>query len=187
MIGLIQKVLLELVESEGGPEALAEVRAKAELAPGQDFRIDTDYDDGQCLRLIRAAQSHFQLDEEALWALYADYFINISRRMFPMFYQVSGSARDFLKRQPAVHATLAAGLRDEDERDRVRDKFSVREQGDRLLVTYGSPNRLCGLYEALFRRLLQEYGETGQFVVERCRKRGDAACRFCLQVEAAGD
>lgn len=187
MIGLIQKILLELVEREGGAKALADVTRRAGLAEVPDFRIDTDYPDDECLRLIEATQAVFGLDEEALYRLYADAFIVESRRLFPMFYRMSPTARDFLERQPRVHDTLASSLRNEASRERVRDKFAIRREGEDLVVTYGSPNRLCGLYEALFDRLLQEYGEAGELSVRTCQKRGDPVCTFCLRTETAID
>lgn len=187
MIGLIQKVLIDLVRDQGGDEAVQAICRRADVPPEREFRIDTDYDDAECLRLIEATGDHFGLDEQTVYRLYADRFIRESRALFPMFYQMSPSARDFLKRQPKVHATLASSLRSEESRDRVRDKFSIEEVGDTLVVTYRSPNRLCGLYEALFERLLEEYGETGRFEVTSCQKHGDPVCTFCLHTEPASE
>lgn len=187
MIGLIQRVLIDLVHQHGGDEAVHAICRQAGVPPERDFRIDTDYADGECLRLIEATGEHFGLDEKTLYRLYADHFIKESRKLFPMFYQMSSSAREFLMRQPRVHDTMASSLRSEASRDRVRDKFSVEEDGDTLVVTYRSPNRLCGLYEALFERLLDEYGDTGTFERTSCQKRGDPVCTFRLRTESAGD
>lgn len=184
MIGLIQKVLMDLVRDQGGEQAVQAVCARAGVDPATGFRIDTDYADIECLALMEATGDYFGLDETTLYQRYADHFIVASRRLFPMFYQMSGSAREFLQRQPRVHATLASSLRNEESRERVRDKFAVDEDGDALMVTYSSPNRLCGLYEALFQRLLAEYGETGTFEIKACQKQGADACRFCLRTEA---
>ena len=106
---------------------------------------------------------------------------------FPTFYQLAPNARDFLRRQPAIHGGLATALQDAEARSRVVDKFDLREDGPDLVVDYVSPNRLCGLYHALFERILDEYGETGDLSVEKCRKRGDDCCRFRLSFETADD
>ncbi len=149
MIGFIQKVLVDIIRTEGGEEALVAIGRKAGLDEVPDYRIDRDYPDDECLRLLQATGEYFGLDEDALYRLYADHFIRESRQLFPMFYQMAGSARAFLERQPRIHTVLASGLRNEESRERVRDKFEIDQQGDDLLVTYRSPNRLCGLYEAL--------------------------------------
>ncbi|MFL1407000.1 heme NO-binding domain-containing protein [Marinobacter sp. M1N3S26] len=181
MIGYIQKVLVDTIRAEGGEQALAIICQRAGVEGIPEFRIDQDYPDDECLRMIAETGAYFGLDEESLFRLYADRFIRESRERFPMFYQMAGSARDFLERQPRVHTVLAAGLRGEASRDRVRDKFDIERNGDDLMVTYRSPNRLCGLYEALFNRVLEEFGETGSMEILACQKRGAEACRFCLK------
>lgn len=184
MIGLIQRVLIQVIEDQGGDEALDAICQTVGLSERPDFRIDQDYDDDECLALIQATADHFQLSEETLFRLYADHFIRITRRQFPMFYDMSNSAREFLERQPRIHSTLAASLRDESSRARVRDKFDAWQEGEHIHVLYRSSNRLCGLYEALFYRLLDEFGESGHLSVKACQKRGDAACEFCLGLES---
>ncbi|WP_158025871.1 hypothetical protein [Salinicola socius] len=44
--------------------------------------------------------------------LYADLFIDWTRRHDPMFFSMADSAQAFLGRQPAIHASLGAGIRD---------------------------------------------------------------------------
>lgn len=183
MIGLIQKVLVDTIREQGGETALQSIAASSGVSLESEFRIDRDYSDDDCQRLIAATAQQFDLSEEDLYRLYADRFVQASRQLFPRFYQMAGSAREFIERQPRIHATLASSLSSEESRGRVRDKFEVEECGNDLLVTYRSPNRLCGLYQALYQRILQEYGETGGFEVRSCQKRGDAACVFCLTME----
>lgn len=180
MIGLIQKVLMDLVHDQGGDAAVTAVLRLAGVPEDRSFRMDTDYADEECLKLVEAAAQHFQLDESTLYELYADAFIRESRERFPTFYRMAPNARDFLRRQPAIHDGMATALQDAEARDRVVNKFSLSEDDKDLVVDYTSPNRLCSLYQALFHRVLQEYGDTGDITVEQCRKRGDACCRFRL-------
>lgn len=187
MIGFIQKVLVGIIREEGGEDALATICQRAGIEGIPDFRIDQDYPDDECLRMIEETGRYFGLDETALYQLYADRFVRQSRERFPMFYTMAGSAREFLERQPRVHTVLASGLREKTSRDRVRDKFEIESSGDDLLVIYRSPNRLCGLYEALFNRILEEFGDTGSMDILACQKRGDDACRFCLRLGAVNE
>lgn len=183
MIGLIQKVLVDTIREQGGESALQKIAADAGVTLHEAFRIDRDYPDDECLRLIAATASYFKMDEDSLYQLYADRFVRTSRTLFPRFYQMAASAREFIERQPRIHAILASSLASEESRGRVRDKFEVAPCGDDLLVNYRSPNRLCGLYKALYQRILAEYGDTGSFEIQRCQKRGDPVCTFCLKME----
>ncbi|WP_110643348.1 hypothetical protein [Salinicola sp. CPA57] len=89
--------------------------------------------------------------------LYADLFIDWTRRHDPMFFSMADSAQAFLGRQPAIHASLGAGIRDPHLRSRVNDKLQVVEQGGRVL---------------------EEQAQSGELLETRCRHRSDECCRF---------
>ncbi|WP_374763163.1 heme NO-binding domain-containing protein [Yunchengibacter salinarum] len=189
MIGLIQKVLTEVLDDQGGS---ALVRAVFERAgePYTAFRIDRNYSDAQCRALLAAAAVELDLDEDAFCDLYAEGFIRRAEKLFPAFFQMAGNARAFLARQPAIHGTMGAAIRDAYERREVEDKFRVlANTADGLIVEYGSPNRLCTLYAALARRVARRYGESAHVIHEQCMRRGDDCClmdvRFTKAEEAA--
>lgn len=185
MIGLIQRILIDHIEEAYGEETLAAIRQRAGLKT-LGRRIDTDYADADTLALFAAAGEHLGLDHEAMMTRYADLFIRWTRVHYPMFFSLAESAREFLGRQPRIHATLGAGLRDETLKARVNDKFRVVDEDDATLtVEYRSDNGLCSLYRALFLRVLEEYGETGELIEARCRRRGDDCCRFVMHFETA--
>ncbi|WIX31901.1 heme NO-binding domain-containing protein [Salinicola sp. JS01] len=183
MIGLIQRVLIDHIEATQGEAAMRQLAAAAGVEePGR--RIDTDYDDAECLRLFEAAGQVLGLDREALMALYADIFVKWTLVHYPMFFQMADSAQAFLARQPAIHASMGAGIRDAQLRARVNDKFRIVEQrAGRLVVEYRSDNGLCGLYRALFQRLLDHYEERGLCEEACCMHRGDTCCRFVMHFE----
>lgn len=180
MIGVIQRVLVDLVRERRGEAGAARFLADAGLAADFQFRIDTDYDDAQCLALFAAAGRVLDLPQGALFEAYADIFVRRSRVMFPAFYSLARSSREFLRRQPAIHNSFAAGLRDEAARRHVTDKFSIAEDGADLVTTYRSANGLCGLYRALATRVIADYGEEAEITDELCVARGDAHCRLRL-------
>lgn len=182
MIGLIQKILLDMVRESGGPEAAQEVKRRAGLAAGFDYRIDTDYDDDEARRLLDNACAVLGVSQSEAFEHYARYFLRDVTERFPTFLRISGNARELLARQPAIHNMLASGLRDAEKRDRINDKFAVRDvPGQPLEVRYQSPNRWCGLYIALAREVGRHYGERVDIEVAQCRLRGDEACLFRLR------
>lgn len=178
MIGIIQKVLFDLVRAEGGEAAELSVRDRAAVPPDQTYRIDTDYSDGECGRLFAAAAGHFGWTDEDMYDRYADAFLAYGQRRFPEFFAMAPNARAFLARQPRIHACFGAGLRDAAQRRAVDSKFSVAASGESLEVTYDSPNRLCGLYRSLSEALLRLYGEDATVEEIACARDGAPACRF---------
>jgi hypothetical protein len=181
MIGIIQDVLLELLERHGGLELRRAVLERAGCDPDQQYRMDRNYPDAECLALIEAARELTGLSQEAIEAAYADAFLERARGLFPRFFAMSTSSRDFLRRQVAIHSVLGASLRSEEERRASADKFTVEDCEDgSVQVHYRSANRLCGLYCALAHAVARDYGEV--IAVERsaCARRGGDTCTFHL-------
>jgi len=187
MIGLIQKVLMDMVEDLGGSETAVALKRRVGLADDFVFRIDTDYDDAQMQALLAAACELLQVDADAAFALYAKYFLRAALELFPAFFRMSDSARAFLARQPAIHNIMASGLRDPERRQIINDKFWVMDQPGRPLeVNYRSDNQWCPLFLALAREVAAHYGETVAIEVAQCRKRGAAQCSFHLEFARKG-
>lgn len=181
MIGLIQHVLLHLLDDSGVVGARAEVLRRVGLPEDTHFRLDTDYDDAQAEALLDAACAVLQITREQAFAAYARAFLADTRQRFPAFYAMSADSRAFLARQAAIHNVMASGLRNPDRRRQINDKFQITalDDGD-LRVHYNSPRRWCGLYLALAHEVAQLYGDRLEVRVAQCRQRGDAQCVFHL-------
>lgn len=160
MIGLIQLVLLDLVEKAGGADKLTEVRRRGGLPDDFEFRIDTDYPDEQARALIGHACDVLGLTPQQAYDAYAVHFLKEVQVRFPVFFTMSPTARDFLKRQPAIHNSMGSGVTGGDSR--LGDKFSVTETDAGLITHYRSENRLAALYMSLARALLEHYGEDAE-------------------------
>ncbi len=175
MVGLIPKLLLDLVTAKGGESAAAEVKRRAE-APDAPFRIDTVYPDELWQRLLRASCEVLAVSQEEAESLYADFFGRDALARWPVWFAMSKNARQLLERQPIIHNTFATGVRDADARRGIADKFHIEKREHELVVHYRSPNQLCGLYVALARWVLDHYGEHATVEQARCAKRGDPEC-----------
>ena len=181
MIGLIQKLLLDMVQDIGGAQAVQEVKRRTGLAPDFEYRLDTDYDNEEAQRLLDNACAVLGVDRDTAFGHYARHFLRDALERFPTFFRLSANARELLARQPAIHNMLASGLRDPDKRRRVNDKFALDNPADGpLVVHYRSPKAWCGLYFALAREVGHHYGEAVRIEVLQCRKRGDGECVFRL-------
>ena len=178
MVGLVQKILMDLIEERAGADAVAEVKRRAEVPADRVFRMDEVYDDAEWRRMFSAACAVLDITPEQAEEAYADIFLEDAQRRWPVWFTMSKNARDFLLRQPAIHNGFATGVRNAESRKAITDKFDVQENGQELIVHYRSPNKLCGLYIKLAERIINYYGDKATVKETRCSKNGDAECEI---------
>jgi hypothetical protein len=178
MVGLIQKLLLDLVEEKAGPDAVAEVRRRAGVASDRVFRISETYGDEEWRRLWRAACEVLGRDEDEVMEAYADAFGRDALSRFPQWFEMSKSSREFLERQATIHNVFASGLRDPEARKAVVDKFRIEKHEREIVTHYRSPNRLCPLYKSLARWMFRHYGDDATIEEPKCMLRGDDECEL---------
>jgi hypothetical protein len=176
LVGLIPKILLGFVESQAGSGAVDEIRRRAGVQPERTYRLHDSCDDGEWQRLLSATVEVLGISLEQALDLYAEYFLKDARRRFPMWFEMSHSARDFLRRQPAIHNTFASSVGGAEASREITDKFRVEISQDEVVTHYVSPNRLCRLYVALARAVLKEYGEQATITHDSCMHDGDEEC-----------
>jgi hypothetical protein len=181
MIGLIQKILLDLVESRGGRAGADEVKRRAGVPIDRTFRLDTVYPDDEWQALFAAACEVLALPRETVLEAYADCFCRDALERWPTWFRMSRTARAFLERQPVIHNCFATGVRDPDARRAVTDKFLLESRVGELVTHYRSPNQLCDLYRALARWILRHYGEEAAIEEVRCMQRGDPECEMHIR------
>ncbi len=184
MIGWIPCVLVKFLDEVAGPGAREAILADAGLTlDASDFRMDTDLPDPACRRVIEAACARLGLTEADALDAFAPFFLRAARATFPGFFRGVTDTRTFLLRQPGIHNSLAAGLRDT-QRRAVASKFRVEALPGGLRLHYNSPNRLAALYAAVARELALSFGER---VAVRFESGGpsDARCTLIVTVLAA--
>jgi hypothetical protein len=178
MVGLIQKLLLDLVEEKAGAEAVSEVRRRAGVPPERVFRIGEAYSDDEWQRLLRAACEVLHTSEAEAMDAYAEVFGRDALLRFPKWFEMSRSSREFLERQATIHNVFASGVRDPEARKAVVDKFRIEKHPDEIVTHYRSPNRLCSLYKSLARWMIRHYGDEAVIEEHRCMLHGDDECEI---------
>lgn len=185
MIGWVPRVLVGFLDEIAGVEARRAILADAGLDPdAAQFRLGTDVPDPACRRVVEAACARLGVTEAQAFDLFAPYFLATARATFPGFFRGTAGTRDFLLRQPAIHNSLAAGLRDP-QRRAVADKFGVEPTPRGVRVHYNSPNRLAALYAAVARELARGFGEAADVRFEAGRP-DDARCTMLVELAPAG-
>ena len=181
MVGLIHKLLFDLIETSAGADSLAEVKRRAEVPGDKVFRMDEVYDDEEWRRIFAATCDVLNITREQAEEVFADFFCEDSLKRWPKWFKMSKNAREFLARQPAIHNGFATGVSDAESRRAITDKFEVNQHDHKLVVRYSSPNKLCGLYMALARRIIDHYGDQAEVSEQRCSKNGDSECEIIIQ------
>ena len=181
MIGWIPRLLVEFLDEVGGAEVRRSVLADAGLDPDAvRFRMDTDLPDPACRRILEAACARLAVTEAQALTLFAPYFLAAARATFPGFFRGAVGVRDFLLRQPAIHNSLAAGLRDP-QRRAVANKFRAEAVPGGVRVRYNSPNRLAAFYVAIAHELARSFGEAVDVRFEAGGP-GDARCVMLIEL-----
>ena len=91
---------------------------------------------------------------------------------------MSHNAREFLERQPRIHNGFATGLQDPAARRAINEKFQLHSSSDETIVRYRSPNKLCGLYKALARCIIDHFGDSAAIEETQCLKHGARHCEI---------
>jgi hypothetical protein len=177
MVGTIQKILLDLVESVGGRDAVREVRERAKVPKNRVFRLSEVYDDSECRRLFEVSCDVLKLSRAQILSVYAEAFGKDALKRWPKWFEMSKNSREFLIRQPKIHNYFASGVQDPEARKAINDKFVLEEVGDKTIIThYKSPNDFCDLYVLLAYWVIDHYQDAATVIHQKCRKRGDAEC-----------
>ncbi len=183
MVGLIHRLLLDMLRRDYGAHTVTKLLSMAGLTPNEEFRLDTNYSDSEFQRLLELTLNETQLSQEQLESQFAVYFLADALKRWPVFFQMSTSAKSFLERQPRIHNGFASSMTLQADRDKINDKFRLESTEDSLTVHYKSPHQLCGLYIALAKEVLKYYKEEAQITEQQCLKHGDPECCISLRWE----
>jgi hypothetical protein len=181
MVGLIQKILFDLIESLGGADAVRDVKRVAGVPEDKHFRMNDVYSDEEWRRLFRATCQVLKVTQEQAEEAYADVFCKDALRRWPMWFEMSKTAREFLMRQPKIHNGFATGARDPAARKAINDKFQLEARDAELVMHYRSENQLCGLYRALARWIVDHYQDLATIEETQCLKRGAPECEIHIR------
>jgi Haem-NO-binding len=178
MVGVIHQLFFEFVETKFGAAAVDEVKRRAGVAAGEEYRMDAAYPDDEWRRLLGAALEVSGLDADQAELAFGRFCgEQLSVRMAG-FFNTCTSTREFLKLQPSIHNMMASSLRDAATKRQITDKFRLEDVNGETITRYVSPNRHCTLYRGLAEWVAEYYRERIEIHEPRCQKRGDPECEI---------
>lgn len=181
MVGLIHKLLFDLIEDMAGPEKLLEVKRLADVPAEKVFRMDEVYEDEEWQRLFSATCEILGVTQDQAEEVFSEFFFKDSMKRWPMWFSMSKTAREFLERQPKIHNGFATGVQDQKASQAINDKFDLEPVEHGIVMHYRSPNQLCGLYTALARLIIKHYGDDASIEETQCLKHGDSECEIRIR------
>jgi len=96
MVGLIQKLFLDMIQMLGGEEKVAEIKKLAGVPLEKVFQINAVYPDEEWHRLLEAGLKVLNITPEQADEYYADYFAKDAVKRFPNWFQMSKNSYEFL-------------------------------------------------------------------------------------------
>ncbi|MGH1371058.1 MAG: heme NO-binding domain-containing protein [Cellvibrionaceae bacterium] len=180
MVGLIHRLMLDMLRQNYGTEAVSTLMTQAGLADDQVFRLDTNYSDSEFQNLLKIVLEQTPLSQEQLESQFAVHFLKDALKRWPAFFEMSDSAKSLLEKQPRIHNGFASSMTQQADRDKINDKFHLDSSDHALTVHYKSPHQLCGLYIALAGEVLNHYREQARIEELSCLKHGDDEC--CIKL-----
>jgi hypothetical protein len=169
--GVIFTSLRDFLDAEHGPDARAKVFEDEPL-----YVLSEAYPDERFIALLESAAEVTGLDTgdvlEAFGVFTAE---RTFLRLYPAFFAVSRSTREFLLTvETRIHELVRATIP-----NAAPPHLTVSElEGERVEILYTSPRRLCRLLRGLAEGTARHYGERTEIVEPICMLRGDPACRF---------
>lgn len=181
MVGLIQKILVDMIKDITNEETLNEIKKLANIPLDREFQINVVYSDEEWQKLFKATLSVLKITDEQADEVYAKYFLKDSLERFPTWFQMSKNSYEFLLIQPTIHNCFATGVADQKHRDAINDKFKVEKFPGKIITHYKSSNNHCGLYMKLAQEVINHYKDQAIIEEKKCMKSGGDECEIHVQ------
>jgi hypothetical protein len=141
-----------------------------------EYLFSESYPDENLLRLIALAAAHTGVEPDEIVFEFGVFTAEVTfARLYPAFFDVSRSARDFLLTvETRIHELVRATIPSAGP-----PQLEVVPLGDEgVSITYDSSRRLCVLLRGLTEGAARHYGEHAEMEEQTCMLRGDPACTF---------
>ena len=177
MHGVIFTSLHEYLTASHGEELAGDV-----FAGHADFLATESYPDEQFLQLVgRATQATGRHVDALVHDFGVFTAITTFNRLYPAFFSVTPSAREFLLTvEGRIHELVRATMP-----NATPPKLAVTGlDDDGVEIVYSSPRQLCVLLRGLVQGTASHYGEQATIEERACMRRGDEACRFEVRLSS---
>lgn len=178
MVGLMQKLLFNLIRNMAGEETLAQIKQQAGLPPTKEYQINNVYSDEEWRGLLKVTFNVLGMSIERGNKVFAAYFLKETIQRFPTWFSMSKNSYEFLSIQPTIHNCFATSVLDKTSREAINDKFKIEQLPNKLITHYRSPNQHCTLYKYLAQEVIQYYQDEADIEEKMCMQQGASECEI---------
>ena len=178
MHGVIFTSLQEYLTAAHGGDVASTVSGGRE-----PYRATESYPDHEFTRMVdRASQATGRSVDALVYDFGVFTAITTFVRLYPAFFAVASSARDFLLTvEGRIHELVRATVP-----NAAPPELGIRQLDDGALsIIYASRRGLCVLLRGLVQGTASHYGEQATVDELACMRQGDAACRFEVRLNPA--
>jgi heme-NO-binding protein len=147
-----------------------------------DYLLSESYPDESLTRVVALTAARTGLEQDKIVFEFGVFAAEVTfARLYPAFFDVSKSARDFLLTvETRIHELVRATIPSAGP-----PQLDVSPLGDEgVSIAYTSPRRLCVLLRGLTEGTSRHYGEHAEMQERTCMLRGDPACTFDVAFSA---
>lgn len=175
MHGVIFSSLRDYLTAAHGSAAAQQLFADEPI-----YLLSESYPDERLTSLVGRAAELTGSDEDTIVHAFGVYTAQQTfTRLYPAFFAISASAREFLLTvETRIHELVRATIP-----NAAPPQLTVSELGeDGVEIAYDSPRRLCVLVRGLTEGTAAHYGERASIEERTCMREGDDACRFAVRL-----
>lgn len=181
MIGLVQKIFFDMVESKGGAAAVIAVKERANIPLDTIFQINKVYDDEQWKRTFFTTLDVLQVSPEQICDLFAEQFTKDLQLRFPVWFSISQNSYEFLAILPTLYNCITTGVSEQKERANTIDRFWVEKFDNKIITYYQSDNKQCGIYKAVAKHIINHYKDEAVLTEIDCMHNGADKCQINIE------
>lgn len=178
MIGVINRLLFDFLDTRWGREVSDQVKARAGVPVDTQYHMDKYYEEADWQHLFKSAIDVTGTDAETFEWDFGQYCGAGLPGQFAGFMMGVDNTRDMLIRQPRIHNTISMSLGNPEHRARVNSKFTLEQHADRTIMHYASSNRMCTFYRSLATYMGHYFGDHIEVTEHQCMKNGNDACEI---------
>lgn len=186
MIGLINRLLFDYVESKWGAAMCERIKAETGVSHSE-YRMDVYYEDSEWQAVYKKAIELSGMTQDELEWEFGYFSGNALTQQFSGFMTGAVTARDMISRQPRIHNTLAMAFHDPAARAKINEKFHLEEFENHTVMHYASPNQLCTFYRSLAQWVAEHYQEDIVIQEHQCMKHGADECEIRIDYRGKKD
>ena len=173
MKGTVFTILQDMIEETMGLAVWDEIVSSSSLPSEGIYTSAQHYEDEEIFTLVAALHNKTKQPVAALLGTFGEYLFQRLHESMPANLKPADDYFDYLE---SVHTQIHVEVKKLDENATLPELRVIERQGDRLVLEYYSPLKLCHLAIGLLKGSAELFGEKVTISMPRCMHNNDKSC-----------